>query len=298
VNRERIAIVTTSYPESAGDPSGHFVETEARAFEKDGHDVTVFALRGAAFGWPGMAARLKKNPLRVVGATKEIFRVKSAISRNGLFSRVIAHWAIPCAWPIASSCTNVEIVSHGGDVRLLASLPNVVRQLLIGRMLQNTACWRFVSETLKATLLETLSRDLQSRVEKIARVRAPEISFAVEPLAIEHARADQRTRARGQKVFAVAARLVSSKNVDRAIALAAKENAALLVIGDGPEKKSLERLARELRANAHFLGVLSRSETLAHIAAADALVHMSEQEGLSSVVREADALGTPVITGP
>ncbi len=296
MSRQRIAIVTTSYPEHFGDPSGHFVEAEVRALEAAGADVSVFALRSAAFGWPGVTAKLKKNPLRVFGAAKEVARVTSAISQNGLFSRVISHWAIPCAWPIARKCKSVEIVSHGGDVRLLARLPDVARARLVDQIVQNATSWRFVSEPLKQALLAALNADLRARVETIAWVRAPDISFAVEPHAIERARAEQRMLARGQNVFAVAARLVASKNVDRAIVHAAKENAALVVIGDGPEKKSLQRLAREMRANAHFLGVLSRSETLAHIAAADALVHMSEHEGLSSVVREADALGTRVIT--
>ncbi len=296
--RQRIAVVTTSYPEHAGDPAGHFVESEARTLENAGAYVTVFALRGAAFGWPGVAARLRENPLRVFGAAKEVARVSSEITRNGSFSRVIAHWAIPCAWPIARHFEQIEIVSHGADVRLLTNLPKVVRGRVVDRLLQNTSCWRFVSEALKNELLASLPTDLASRVEAVAQVRAAELSFDVTPQAVERAREDHKGRSRGQKVFAVAARLVSSKNVDRAIAYAAKENAALLVIGDGPEKKSLERLARDLHANAHFLGVLSRAETLAHIAAADALVHMSTTEGLSSVVREADALGTRVITQP
>ncbi|MEO8801322.1 MAG: glycosyltransferase, partial [Polyangiaceae bacterium] len=71
--------------------------------------------------------------------------------------------------------------------------------------------------------------------------------------------------------------------------------AMLLVIGDGPERARLERQTREGRAAAHFLGKLTRPEALAHIAVADALVHTSEAEGLSSVIREADALGTRVV---
>lgn len=290
--------MTTSYPEHDGDPSGHFVEAEVHALEKAGADVTVFALRGAAFGWPGVAEKLRENPLRVFGASKEIARVSSTITRNSSFSRVIAHWAIPSAWPIARHCSDVEVVSHGGDVRLLAKLPTLIRHRVVDRILHNASIWRFVSDALKHDFLATLDPRMRSRVETIAEVRASEISFAVDPRFIERAREDQKVRGRGQRVFAVAARLVPSKNVDRAIAYAAKENAALLVIGDGPEKHRLERLARDLHANAHFLGVLSRPETLAHIAAADALVHMSEQEGLSSVIREADALGTPVISKP
>lgn len=298
MSRQRIAVVTTSYPRHAGDPAGHFVEAEVQTLQRAGADVTVFALRGSAFGWPGVASRLTENPLRIFSATKEIARVAMAISRNRSFSRVIAHWAVPCAWPIARNAEAVEVVSHGADVRLLTRLPRAARHRLVANILKNASSWRFPSEALLTDLLSSLEGDLRAQTTRIAMVRAPAISIEIDARDVDEARADQKSRARGQKVFAVAARLVASKNVDRAIAYAAKKNATLFVIGDGPERTRLEAFARARHANAYFLGVLSRPRTLAHIAAADALVHMSQQEGLSSVVREANALGTLVITEP
>jgi len=295
VIRERIAVVTTSYPEQAGDPSAHFVQTEVRALEATGAHVEVFALRGAAFGWPGVAARVKKNPVRVFGATKEIARVSSAISRNGLFSRVIAHWAIPSAFPISRRMQNVEVVSHGADVRLLVKLPASLRHFLVDRILQNATTWRFPSASLQEHLLGSLPASMKSRVEAISKIVAPLLDFDVDAKAIAKAHADQRSLSGSRPAFVSVARLVASKRVDRSIAIAVREHATLFVIGDGPERKTLERLTRARRANAYFLGSLSRPETLAHIAAADALLHTSEAEGLSSVVREAEHLGTRVI---
>jgi glycosyltransferase involved in cell wall biosynthesis len=295
VSRERIAIVTTSYPEHAGDPAGHFVQAEARAIEAAGNDVEIFALRGAAFGWPGVATRLEKNPALIFSAAKEIARVSTTVSRKPYFSRVIAHWAIPSAFPILRNLKNIEVVSHGADVRLLAKLPRPLRHFLVGRILQNAATWRFASTTLRDDLLTTLPASLKARIENISKIVAPTLEFNVDPRAIAKAHADQRSLSGSRPAFVSVARLVASKRVDRAIAIAMREQATLIVIGDGPERKMLERLTRQRRANAYFLGSLSRPETLAHIAAADALLHTSEAEGLSSVVREAEHLGTRVI---
>jgi teichuronic acid biosynthesis glycosyltransferase TuaC len=295
VSRERIAVVTTSYPEHAGDPSGHFVQAEVRALESEGHEVVVFALRGSAFGWPGVTAKLKKNPLRIFGAAKEVARVTSAVSQNGLFSRVIAHWAIPCAWPIARKCKRVEIVSHGSDVRLLVALPKPVRHLLVEQMLQNACSWRFPSDSLKNALLASLGTELRARVASMSTVVAPALEAIVNQETVQTVRGIQQRVARGQPVFVVAARLIPSKRVERAIEYAAQQNAWLFIIGDGPDEERLRRVARKSTATVAFLGRLTRPKTLVQIAAADALLHASVAEGLSSVVREAELLGTTVI---
>src|SRR5580704_4869295 len=58
----RIAIVTTSWPETEEDPAGHFVRTSARDLQREGHDVEVVSPQpGGAFGWPGTAARLSER---------------------------------------------------------------------------------------------------------------------------------------------------------------------------------------------------------------------------------------------
>ena len=294
--RERIAVVTTSYPEDPGDPSGHFVETEVRALEAQGADVEVFALRGDAFGWPGALPRLAEKPWRILGASRTMWRVRRAITHPGSFSRVIAHWAIPSAWPIAAGAPNLEIVSHGGDVRLLAGLPHRMRDQALRLLLQDTRVWRFPSETLLADLVLLTSADLAARLQRVARVEPPPIDIDVDPKAVERARARQKFLANGAPAFVAAARLIPSKRVDRAVDIAMRENAALFVIGDGPEREGLEAYARTRRAHAHFFGKMSRPETLAHIAAADAVVHASEAEGLSSVIREAEALGVRVLS--
>ncbi len=77
----------------------------------------------------------------------------------------------------------------------------------------------------------------------------------------------------------------------------------LALIGDGRDRGILERLADELgiRAHVHFLGF--RANPFPYIRQAEMLVLSSRYEGLPMVLREAMAVGTPVLsadcpTGP
>jgi glycosyltransferase involved in cell wall biosynthesis len=80
----------------------------------------------------------------------------------------------------------------------------------------------------------------------------------------------------------------------RAVATAAREVPVQgLVIGDGPEGPSLQKLARELNAPISFTG--RRDDVPELLSAADVEVTMSEIEGAPLAVIEAMACGLPVI---
>jgi glycosyltransferase involved in cell wall biosynthesis len=75
-------------------------------------------------------------------------------------------------------------------------------------------------------------------------------------------------------------------------------DATLLLVGDGPDRPELERLARPFGERVRFLGSRPHEELPIYLAAADALVLPSSSEGLANVWVEALACGTPiVITG-
>ena len=71
----------------------------------------------------------------------------------------------------------------------------------------------------------------------------------------------------------------------------------LRLVGDGPERGTLEALAEELGISGAvtFAGRLPEEETLAEIARSDLLVLPSFMEGLPIVLMEAMAVGVPVI---
>jgi teichuronic acid biosynthesis glycosyltransferase TuaC len=290
----RIAIVTTSFPSSEGDPAGHFVRTSARELERRGHEIAIIAPpAGGAFGWPGFAARVRERPYRALEAAAWVVRARARASHIDV-QRVIAHWAVPCAWPIGTaSRAPLEVISHGGDVRLLARLPARARARIVHVIASRAVGWSFASEALMRDLLVSLDRPTRSVVERVAVVRAPALEIPDVRDAVARVRRDLGTT----RIAVVVGRLIATKHVDRAIEHVARTRDvdALVVVGDGPERVRLERLARARRVDARFVGILGRDEALAWIGAADALIHASTAEGLSSVVREAEALGTRVV---
>lgn len=70
------------------------------------------------------------------------------------------------------------------------------------------------------------------------------------------------------------------------------------LIGDGPERPTLEALSRQLGISnqIHFLGAMAHQATLAEVAKADVFVLASFAEGLPVALMEAMALGVPCIS--
>jgi teichuronic acid biosynthesis glycosyltransferase TuaC len=290
----RIALVTTSWPSGDGDPSGHFVQAEARALERQGHAVEVVAPEaGAAFGWPGVVARVRERPARALDAVRWTIEARRRVTRLDV-DRVVAHWAVPCAWPVAAgSRAELHVVSHGADVRLLLGLPAPVRERLVRDIAMRAAAWRFVSEALKAILVAGVTRATRARLEAIATVRPA----AIELPDVAGAIARRRRDLAGARVAVSVGRLVPGKRVDWAIEhiARARDVDALVVVGDGPERRRLEALARARSVDVRFVGLLPRTDALAWMGAAHHVLFTSEAEGASTVLRECEALGAKVV---
>jgi glycosyltransferase involved in cell wall biosynthesis len=100
---------------------------------------------------------------------------------------------------------------------------------------------------------------------------------------------------RTQKVVLYLGALSSEKNVGLAIeALARLPGVHLLVVGDGPQRRALELLAREV-APARVLFAGATEDPARALAAADVLVLPSSTEGLPAVLIEAGLSLVPVV---
>ena len=96
------------------------------------------------------------------------------------------------------------------------------------------------------------------------------------------------------------ARLSRLKGVDRVIRLAAREGRGVTVVGEGPERAALEKLAATLGVRARFTGRLARAEIPwdGHYAAlllSRTDVDGSGAEGLGLVLLEAASRGIPTV---
>ena len=94
------------------------------------------------------------------------------------------------------------------------------------------------------------------------------------------------------------ARLEPEKGLDvlvRAVAEASDPRLLLVVVGEGPERKPLERLARELGARLVLAGDWAWERIVEVYAAADVFALLSEREPWAVVVNEAAACGLPLV---
>jgi glycosyltransferase involved in cell wall biosynthesis len=314
----RIAVLTTSFPRTAEDPAGHFVLSAARALAAEGHEVHVIAPGGSPvakpepfgaltihragggslFAWPGATARLQEAPWRILGAGVFAAGAIARFATLGPLDRVVAHWIVPCAYPlaVAGSRAPLEVFAHGADVRLLLRAPRSERERVLSALLAREARITFAAAALREALERSINPALAARLAAHAHVEPPAIDV---PDVAEHAaglRAGLQL-AGGERLAVTACRLVPSKRVGLAIESAHTAGAGvrLVVVGDGPEREALARRAAELGARVTFTGALPRREALAWIAAADVLLHPSEIEAAPTVIREARALGVPVV---
>lgn len=304
----RIAVITTSYPAFDGDPSGHFVEAEVRELERVGHRVTVHTPPpGGAFGWPGAPARIREKPTRLLEAGSWLGATSRGLARERV-DRVIAHWSVPAAYPVVvgpfgrDACPDaeLEVVSHGGDVRLLGALPDGLRSRIVRAVAARATRWRFVSDELRAALGAVLSAEDERALARVSVI----VPGALDVPDVSDVRADatrKRAAVGDRRLYVCAGRLVRDKRIDKVIDYVAtcthlreRKGRVLVILGDGPERAHLERQAQAWQMDARFLGTTPRREALGWIGAADELVHASRAEGLSTVVREAAILGTPV----
>lgn len=104
-----------------------------------------------------------------------------------------------------------------------------------------------------------------------------------------------------QKTIITVSRLVRKNGIDILIKAVShlKSHISLIIVGDGKERKKLEKLAQKLgiKDKVRFLGSINPNEIPEYLSQADIFVRPSRSEGLGSAFLEAMALGVPVI-GP
>lgn len=290
------------------------MRAEARLLARAGHDVHVVAPlnkrvlgmsfdgsivvhhvgHSELFGWPGAIANVKTNPFVLGHVPPFVHITRTLISHIPNVDRVIGHWIIPAGVPLLwDHPAPLEVVAHGADVRLLCRLPQLVRSHIVRRLLDRQTTFRFVARASLQTLGSKLPAALETQLVQAsyvepAAVEIPDVSVRVaqiHPLMEEH---------RDGFVVAVG-RLIELKRFDVAIQSASRAGVPIVIIGEGPLRANLEQIAAGSRVPVVFTGQLDRTETLAWIAASRLLVHPSRAEAAPTVVREARALGVPVV---
>ncbi|HVU52326.1 MAG TPA: glycosyltransferase family 4 protein [Polyangia bacterium] len=314
----RVGVVTTSYPRDRGDFAGWFVAERVRALLAEAHDVDVLAGgapdgagRGERLTITRLPARFADGPDLFAGAgAPEVLEGGGAAtfwaaarfsaslaaeiaSRASRWDRVESHWLAPSALAVMAAAPGLphRATAHSGDVALLERVP-------FGRSLA-----RLLARS--GAELAFVSEDLRRRFGALAGQTCGVVSPLARPPVEPAAPPPGASPGAGPVVVSVA-RLVPIKGLDvlvRACAPRPGDDAPLrlVVVGEGPERARLRRLADGLGVSLELVGAVPRDEVPAWLRLADVYAQPSRTlpngraEGMPLATLEALDAGVPVV---
>jgi phosphatidyl-myo-inositol dimannoside synthase len=210
---------------------------------------------------------------------------------------VDAHWLVPNGWVAANVVRRhpvpLVITVHGTGVALAE------RSRVLARLARSAL------DT--ANGVTAVSDDLRVRLERLgadsAKLRT--VRLGVDPVVFAPERADPGVRAvlgADRTVLVVGVgRLLEVKGFRFAIeAVARVSGVHLTIVGDGPLRSELERLAAQVHAPVTFMGDLERARLPRVLAAADivvvpSIVTSTAVDGVPNTLLESLATGRPVV---
>ncbi len=219
----------------------------------------------------------------------------------------------------SGAAEDVVIVYELGLVGLYAGLSKIIRRRRLISLVEGD--YRHLGTTGTAAVKVALRRLAARSIDLFIANNAPARDYLVETLEVPASRIvtgwwlaglPSELAARvppvaapvrdGTPLFVCAGRLIAPKGIDlliEAVAIYRREvgHCMLWVIGDGPERASLSRLARRLGVedSVAFLGTVDPAELKGALEACDALVFPTLQDLVGRVVVEALTVGVPVV---
>lgn len=302
----RVVFLTHNYPCRPGDPSGAALATLARALMRRGISVRVITISD------------QSGPV-VVDAVP-VSRVRAGRSIRRTISRsdsIAAALRSPVGWIALSrlrravrAAARHEIAAgadlvhaHGWMPAGLAAPTGIPLVLTVdgtdAPLLKASRIARWLARPLfqRAAVVTTVSREVGTWVQDGT-------GRFVDTRHIHPMPADTRSHpwTRGGGGLVVISRLLPSKRVELAIETAAVlascgHDFPLTIVGDGPERASLEQRAVRLGISSlvRFAGAMSPSEARAYLERADIMLFTARGDGTALPAIEALVSGVPVV---
>lgn len=319
----RILTFSTLYPSSVMPGNGIFVETRlrqllARAPQLRAHVVAPvpwFPIAAERFGRYGRFAAVPRHEVwhnipvehpRYLVVPKASWRVtpltlaaqsyptmRKLLTVGSGFDVIDAHYLFPdgVAAAMLAKATGKPflVTARGSDVRELANyrLPRALIRWAASRAFK------------VITVSAALAHDLEAigvPPERLVVLRNGVDLSLFSPG--DRTKLRERLRLSDGPVLASVGRLVELKGHDVMIrAMGLMRDTTLVIVGEGPERRRLETLARTVGVadRVRFLGQVSQQQLVGVYRGADALVLASRHEGWPNVLLEAMACGCPVV---
>ena len=294
----RIAFLTGIWPPDVGGPATHGPDF-SRFLESRGHRVHVvtmgdgepterpcevevvsrrlpFPLRYGAVALRGVRAARRADVL-YASATYAAAAVAAAISRRALVVKLVSDPAYERAQRYGLFSGTLEAFQQAGS--------RPVRAL---KALRTASLRRAATIVVPSAYLARIATGWGLAPQRIQVLTNP----APPPREVEPEALDDGT-------FVFVGRLTRQKALGTAIeAIARVPDARLVLVGDGPERAGLERLASASAASERirFVGTRSRDEALGTVAGAYAALLSSDWENLPHSAVEALSVGVPVVS--
>lgn len=315
VMKKKLLVTASTFPRWEGDTEPRFVLDLSRNMT-DEYDVTVLvpAAPGAkneedlegvhviryhyfpvhkweTLCYPGaIVPRIKEKKIRVLLVPFLLISLWFHLLKMlPEYDIVHAHWLIPQGIVQSFFKTPYIVTGHGGDVTSLNK--GILRKLKIRCLL-------------RAKHVTVVSEHLKGKVKELV----PEIEPSVISMGVDTTKFGKQYYVPNyfnqgeKKVVLFVGRLAEKKGVTYLIEAMKQIDALLVIVGDGPLRRDLEKQAEGLEAGKiRFLGGKTHEELKRIYASADVFVapsvtaHDGDQEGLPTTIMEAMASGLPVI---
>ncbi len=231
----------------------------------------------------------------------------AARDRQADWDAVESHWLVPSALAASAAAPALprRAFAHSGDVALLERIP--LGRAVARRLARDGTDLRFVSAALQARFSRLCGEAPHAgTIGTVETLEVPPALFA--PRAAPDAALRRRLGVAGPTVLAVG-RLVPIKGHATLLHACARARAStaaprrpeVVILGDGPERARLTRLAAALDVPLRLVGTVPRAQVADWLRAADLFAHPSGRlangrtEGAPIAAREAQAVGIPVV---
>ena len=308
----KIAVVVPGFSRSATDWCIPALRDHVDRLGGSGHEVHVFALR-----WPHRRTTYGVGPalvhafgggqrmgVRVIGLWRRVIRAMTEEHRRGPFAVVHAFWADEpgwlAVWTGGRLGVPVVVSLAGGE---LVAMPDIDYGLLRLPGRRQAVAWtlrRAAAVTVGSRYLMELARPVLPASRRDRLVLSP---LGVETSRFSPGGAGDDIVGAGRErpvVLNVGSLYPVKGQMDVLRALARVPDAELVVVGEGPLRGELRRLATRLglRDRIRWLGAVAHDQRPAVYRAAAVFVQGSRHEAQGMALLEAAACGVPAVGTP